>query len=548
MKPTKMNFKPAGFTAEDLTQTPAAQTTTRAWSPYQQAIFDFVVEGTGSAVVIAVAGSGKTTTIVEAANRLMASARVKSNFRYSATFVAFNKSIAEELKTRLPGSVRAQTLNSLGFGAWRRHLGDKANSLKLDANKTRQLTQDVIPPAKFSLFSKGMSRIIGIAKAIGLVPVALEGKYKGLVEDTDEKWVSIIEDYGIDVEFETDDEQDVAQFVHYAREILTKSIQMADSLIDFDDQLYMPVIAQASFWQNDFIFVDEAQDLNVIQRIMLKRALKSNGRLVAVGDPRQAIYAFRGADSSSIDQIKKYFNARELPLTISYRCPKAVVAEAQQWVSHIQSHETAKEGSVNHLDKYDASTFNPTDVIVCRNTFPLIEQAFALLRDGVPCKVRGRDIGAGLVALVKKFKTNDLDKFQTKLDEYVNGKVSKWIQDGKEELAVRLQDQFDTLQVFMESLEPGATVNDLTAKIESMFSDNGPAILTLSTIHKAKGLEFQRVFVLDAWLMPSKYARTPEAKMQEANLQYVAVTRAQLDLFYITSKTFKPGKNQKGGN
>lgn len=555
MKPTPTSLKPSTFN-RDVIDTPATAVlaaqptpTARQWSPYQQAIFDFIQAGRGSAVVIAVAGSGKTTTIVEAAKRLMSDPKfglLASSNRFSATFVAFNKSIADELKLRLPGSVRAQTLNSLGFGAWRRHIGDDANSLKLDTNKTRQLTQEVIPPQHFGLFSKSMSRIIGICKASGVVPgTTLNGEYKGLIEDEDEVYRDIVETFGLDMEADMDNPAHVAQLATYCRAILTKSISLSHKLIDFDDQLYMPVIAGTRFWQNDLVFVDEAQDLNRIQRVMIRRALKGNGRLIAVGDPNQAIYGFRGADTSSIDNIKQEFDARELPLTISYRCPRAVVAEAHNWVSHIQSHESAAEGSVRTMDKFTADYFRSTDIVVCRNTRPLIELAFNILREGVPCKVRGRDIGAGLVALVKKFKTNDMETFQAKFDAYVTKKVNAWMVEQKEDLAGRLQDQYDTIQVFCESLDADATVDDLVRKIESMFSDNGPQILTLSTIHKAKGLEFPRVFVLDAHLMPSKYAKTKEQKQQESNLQYVAVTRAQADLLYINSDRFRPGKGKE---
>src|SRR5690606_18120963 len=96
----------------------------------------------------------------------------------------------------------------------------------------------------------------------------------------------------------------------------------------------------------DNVLVDEAQDLNVAQRILIRRMLKEGGRLIAVGDPRQAIYGFRGADSDSFRLIGEEFNATDLPLTVTFRCPKAVVAQAQRYVSHIQAHETAPEGEV----------------------------------------------------------------------------------------------------------------------------------------------------------------------------------------------------------
>lgn len=515
----------------------------RIWSPLQRDIFSFIKSGHGSAVVIAVAGSGKTTTIVEAAKLL------PSYSSHSTTFVAFNKSIAEELKTRLPGHVRAQTLNAMGFGAWRRYLGDKANALKLDANKVRTITQSTIPASDYNLFSKCMPRLIGIAKAIGLVPdgadiMGVKNNLSGLVDDSDDVWVDIMETYSLDTDADLDNPKHVALLCKYARAILTQSIAMADTLIDFDDQLYMPVIVGTRFWQNDVIFVDEAQDLNKIQRTMLRRALKTNGRLIAVGDPNQAIYGFRGADHTSIDMIKQEFGAKELPLTISYRCPKAVVQEARQWVSHIQPSPTAATGSVSHLQKYDAKVFTPTDIIVCRNTKPLIAMAFELLRDGVPCKVRGRDIGAGLVSLIKKFKTPSLGAFLEAFDRHVAKKTADYIAKGKDDLAGRLQDQYDTIAIFADSLDPDAMVVDLIARIESMFTDNGPSILALSTIHKAKGLEFPRVYILDPDLMPSKYARTPGAKQQERNLQYVAVTRAQADVIYINTKGYKSGKGR----
>ncbi len=185
------NIRPSQFTHDPEAAPLAATPTDREWSPFQSAIFDFVRTGSGSAVVIAVAGSGKTTTIVEAAKFLPTT--------ISAAFVAFNKSIADELKTRLPGHVRAQTLNSLGFGAWRRHIGEAANSLRLDTNKVRNLCQDVIPARDYALYAKSMPRLIGIAKATGVVPNNLDSdQYDGLVTDTDQTWADMVETYGLD--------------------------------------------------------------------------------------------------------------------------------------------------------------------------------------------------------------------------------------------------------------------------------------------------------------------------------------------------------------
>jgi superfamily I DNA/RNA helicase len=60
----------------------------------------------------------------------------------------------------------------------------------------------------------------------------------------------------------------------------------------------------------------------------------------------------------------------------------------------------------------------------------------------------------------------------------------------------------------------------------------------LSTIHKAKGLENDRIFFLCPELIPSKYATQPWQYEQEANLKYVAITRAKQELIYVWTNIF----------
>jgi superfamily I DNA/RNA helicase len=103
------------------------------------------------------------------------------------------------------------------------------------------------------------------------------------------------------------------------------------SCIDFDDMLWLPVILGHKFSTLDWLFVDEAQDTNDIQIEILERSLGHSSRFVAVGDPHQAIYGFRGANSDALDKIVARFACRTLPLSVSYRCSKAVVAEAQKF-------------------------------------------------------------------------------------------------------------------------------------------------------------------------------------------------------------------------
>lgn len=201
---------------------------------------------------------------------------------------------------------------------------------------------------------------------------------------------------------------------------------------------------------------------------------------------------------------------------------------------------TAPEGSVLTLPSYDASTFPSTCAILCRNTAPLISFAFSLIRRSVGCKVLGREIGAGLVTLVKKLSARDIDELLTKLEMYEQREVQRFERKGEDASADALRDKCQCLKVFIGGLsESDRTIPILCSKISSLFDDKVSGLVTLATVHKSKGLEWPLVFILDRELMPSKFARLPWQQQQERNLQYVAVTRAKLDLRYIQSGKWK---------
>lgn len=309
------------------------------------------------------------------------------------------------------------------------------------------------------------------------------------------------------------------------------------------------------------------------------------GRIIAVGDRNQAIYGFRGAHHGSMDELKDRFHCVELPLSISYRCPRAVVERAKAWVPQIEAWEGAADGYVGEsgtdwkavsklpsweqiiTDWSELRHFAPGDVILCRLTRPLVALAFVLIRNRIPCRVLGRDIGQGLTSLVKRVckrarleAQDDLGAFETALDEFSAHESEKLRQKGKQAELGRLEDQVATIRIFMQAeggtdgLDRSAsgtgdarglagaqaeTVADLIADIERMFVDNGQARagVVLSTVHKAKGLEWDRVFVLDApEFMPWKWARQDWELQQEQNLMYVAATRSKRELRYVSSE------------
>ena len=189
-----------------------------------------------------------------------------------------------------------------------------------------------------------------------------------------------------------------------------------------------------------------------------------------------------------------------------------------------------------------AEVVTADDAALCRNTKPLIEAAYGFFRQGIACRVEGRDIGQGLIQLATKWKAvKTLGALMDKLYEYQVAETDKWTAKGNAFKVQSIEDKCDTLRVIIDHLlEQGLTdISDLTKHINSLFGDTPegerPKVFTLSTIHKAKGREWNRVYILRRDLMPSKYAKQAWELQQEENLEYVAITRAKVELIYVAN-------------
>jgi superfamily I DNA/RNA helicase len=283
--------------------------------------------------------------------------------------------------------------------------------------------------------------------------------------------------------------------------------------------------------------VDEAQDTNAIQRAILRKIMKPTSRIVAVGDPAQAIYGFRGADSASMSVMAEEFGMVRLPLTISYRCPVNVVNYAQQWVSHIEAAPGASDGVVAELGtNFEVTNFTASDLVVCRKSAPLITLAFRCIRANVPVQVMGREIGQGLKALIKKMNAKGIDRLQEKLELYMDREVEKARAKKDDQKAEAIEDKVGSILFLISGLrEDKRTIPDLEAGIDYLFKDKSVAV-KFATIHKSKGLEAPRVFWLGRSECPAKWAKQAWQKQQEVNLCYVAATRAMKELYTIELK------------
>jgi DNA helicase II / ATP-dependent DNA helicase PcrA len=509
---TNLNFdatavKPAGITADDIQDQPLS--TGRKWSRFQIAVFDFVSTSSGNAIIVAVAGSGKSTTIVEAMKLA----------RGLTIFLAFNKAIAEELKAR---GVNARTFHSLVFSPVMRFYNQQQPSM----DKLHKLTMENWTFEERKLYGAFAKRLVGLARGMGI-------GIEGMLPDTPEEFIALAAHHDIEPE---SDNADFGTAIEYTRALFDLCVQ--DQRVDFDDMLYRAVRDSIRLPQFDVAFVDEAQDTNPIQRAILHKILKPGGRLIAVGDPAQAIYGFRGADSDALGLLAKEFNCTELPLSITYRCPQAVVNYARAWVSHIEAREGAPEGVVKDLGvAWNPTDFLPGDLVVCRKTAPLITAALRFIRAGIPVQVLGKDIGEGLKALIKKMSAGNVDQLAEKLEEYRQREVEKAQKEEDEAKVEAINDKVGVL-LFMceELLEDRRTIADLEAGIDYLFKDKAKAV-TLCTIHKSKGLEAPRVFWLERSECPARWARKDHQRQQELNLCYVATTRAMDELYFIELET-----------
>jgi DNA helicase II / ATP-dependent DNA helicase PcrA len=357
--------------------------------------------------------------------------------------------------------------------------------------------------------------------------MAKEVGIRACIDDNYNTWIQMFDHYDLWNSLPLDVNTDKA--IGLCQDVLDISNKTLN-VVDFSDMIYLPILKKMRIWQYSNIFLDEAQDTNATRRELVKMMLAPKGRLIACGDSAQAIYGFTGADSNALDLIQKEFKAKELPLSVTFRCPKNVVKEAQKYVQHIESHPDSADGIVDECNLQDLPNLvTQEDAIICRNTKPLVEVAYNLIRNKIPCKVEGRKIGEGLIKLATRWKVKTVGTLINKLEAYKEKEIEKYKKKENDSMCQVIEDQVETLAVFIDQCKVDDTISTLVKKIQELFDDTeNKKILVLSTIHRSKGREFNHVFALgmDKY-SPSKYAKRDWELVQENNLLYVLVTRAK---------------------
>lgn len=480
-------------------------------TPEQEAILGSAVSTKDNIMIRALAGCGKTTTL-RMIERTIPSKPI--------LFLAFNKRIVSEIEykshtspdsdRRMSSTTTVRTFNSLGHRIWAQT--QKSKNLSLNAKKVPDILRGIIADeikkkeqrdAIWEVFWDVVAGV-GLAKALGYIP---SGKF----EDTER--LCTAQDFHSALDESPDDlTADLIDLV------LFRSIQAAfNGTIDFNDQVYMPALFGGTFPQFPVVMVDEYQDLNPVNHAILNRLVR--GRLVGVGDPWQNIYGFRGASPAGMSEAEATFSMTPLDLSVSFRCPQAIVENARWHVPHFK---WIKEGG--HVETLtDGSSYHiPNDgcVILCRNNAPLFRMALLLLQSGRSVTVVGSDIGPKLIAILRRLGPEELSRSQTlaAIEEYREEKLSRG--------SLTANDLADCMKVFASH---GDSLGQAIRYAEHVLKQEGS--IKLMTGHKAKGLEFPHVYHLDRWLCRD----TP----QDNNLAYVIDTRAMETLTYIDSRAIK---------
>ena len=472
-------------------------------SKYQKDIYHNVKTTINNLVISSVAGSGKTTTLIKSVNQTPKEA--------DKIFLAFNNSIVEELKQKIVyPNCSISTIHSI---CWRCLIRSSDMKLELKPNKSYDYSLKVVKNFKIPIKKQPYYSFI-VSKVVDLARLNL------LTEESELERIALFHGYDL--------EEEMPELILETLSLMNNDFKN----YDFTDMVYRAAIDMIRMPTFDFVFVDECQDLSVLQHFIIKKLMKPNGRMIAVGDPNQAIYGFAGADFNSYKKLKNLFNpTKELPLSVSYRCAKRIVKEAAKVNDKILPFDLSDEGKVRNGF---CKEIKINDWVLCRNLKPLIFLNLYLIDKGIRSSIRGVDIGQNLQRFVEKFKCNNVNSLFNKIDKDINEEITKMKSKGIKnpintpKIDMKYQNK-DILKILSYRLY---TTKALIDKIKTIFKHQ-PNSVILSTIHKSKGLENDRIFFLCPELIPNKFATKDWQKKQEDNLKYVAITRAKKELIYI---------------
>jgi superfamily I DNA/RNA helicase len=415
-------------------------------------------------------------------------------------FLAYNKSIADELSCR---GLNTQTMHGLGNALCKQHL----KKYRINKNKVVNILKYKV---KIELTTKEYEFVSTMSAGLRRM------QCKNQIAQYDQVTLDeLCEELKLDMIIPMPELQQILMAIHPYMDVSCYRV------IDFTDMLILPLRGQWEFPTYKLVFVDEVQDLNAPQQEYVYELYKKGARIILAGDPHQTIYGFRGAVSQGFQRMGTNLNATLLKLSKSFRCPPEICEAARNYSPDIEAYFN-KVGSVQNIPvaqlDWAEELKNSDAMILCRKNAPLFKLAIQLLSMDIACHVVGADIAAELLGLLQDATSMDIvwENLNARLAE---AQANSWIH--KEEY---FHDMIELLHI----LDTHNCVETLRNKIKCMFNAQGVPLLT---IHKSKGLEANKVILLQADFLETSNRQVTQ---EERNLMYVAITRAKTTLILTT--------------
>ena len=540
-------------------------------SSYQNNIIDFFKTHPHDNILVeALAGTGKSFLIC----------LLTEGTKTSDIYVAFNNSIAKEFQEKIKNpKTKVSTLHSLGFSIMNTNLNESSNSgsrsggigvsrgsgsakAQLDNFKIHKIVDDMI--------SKSYGRYVDFEKRIFIKDsyVSLYNLCRLRCVNMNETWQvhQVIHNYNLFTDYSGNDfvSPDVSTIVTWLKEIDKKSKVDFESnhTIDFTDMLYIThEKLKTGEWKVPYwglytnIYADECQDLSSLQFSLLKYIQRKGGRYVLVGDFRQSIYNFAGADAKSFKTIEKLFSPlTKFELPINYRCPSSHLEKVnKEFNIPIQPRPNAPKGTIKTIEKKDIKKYiKPGDMVISRKNKWFSDVVITLATSGIPIYIEDKEMVESLLKTIKDSKTTTLGGLKIKLEKIISDasksleKIAQTQTNSNEDETQKVQDfsltnsRIDNINFTLDILKsyqkefPNASVTNFSNYVSKILNTiPNKDCVRICSVHKAKGLEAENVFVLNEAKVCTDFRNSIEQQEQEKNLSYISITRAKDTLYLV---------------
>ena len=542
-------------------------------SKYQEKILRYFNDNPRSNMMIsALAGSGKSTM----------ACLLSEHTTTSDIYVAFNNSIAEEFRTKIKNpKTKVMTLHSLGLSIMNSNIRTAKEEKKITyANATldnlkiyKIIDNELTILDRRMDFMKKMFYKDQYFTLYNLCRLTMTN----LADSTALR--QIIQDYRL---FENDEGYqfpDITDCISMLKNVDGESWNIFNQtgVIDFTDMLYITYWKlERKEWEVPYynlytnIMFDEAQDASSIQLNLLKYIKRKGGRYIFILDKNQAIYSFAGSNSLSYSLIPKMFAPiKEFDLPICYRCPSSHLKQVNRLFNiPILPRDDAPKGKIYHIEKEDISSkIHEGDMIISRKNKWLGSVIVDLAKAGKPIQIEDKEMVASIKKIVEKNKNSTAKGLRKDLKEEVtkysqerakkNSQLLEAVQENNvEEVVTAIDDnkKIDNcnfiLGILKEYLKknPNATKDNFAVYISNLLNTGDSKtsksnVFTVKTkpiricsVHKAKGLEAENVFVLNEGRVCFDFRNSKEQNQQEKNLSYISYTRAKNNLYLVSEK------------